>query len=126
MEAAVDRVFRAIGNQEKIAVYGDFDVDGLSATALLLHAIRDLGGTAVAHIPGRDGSGHGLDNDALTRLQADGVSLVITVDTGSNDADEITFAESIGVDVIVTDHHIVEPGLRRPLALVNPHLDRCR
>jgi len=122
MEAAVDRVFRAIGNQEKIAVYGDFDVDGLSATALLLHAIRDLGGTAVAHIPGRDGSGHGLDNDALARLNADGVSLVITVDTGSNDADEITFAESICVDVIVTDHHIVEPGLKRPLALVNPHM----
>jgi len=122
MEVAVDRVFRAIGNQEKIAVYGDFDVDGLSATALLLHAIRDLSGTAVAHIPGRDGSGHGLDNDALTRLKADGVSLVITVDTGSNDADQITFAETIGMDVIVTDHHIVEPGLRRPLALVNPHM----
>ncbi len=122
MEAAVDRVFRAIGNQEKIAVYGDFDVDGLSATALLLHAIRDLSGTAVAHIPGRDGSGHGLDNNALTRLNADGVTLVITVDTGSNDADQITFAETIGVDVIVTDHHIVEPGLRRPLALVNPHM----
>ncbi|MFP6570025.1 MAG: single-stranded-DNA-specific exonuclease RecJ [Dehalococcoidia bacterium] len=122
MEAAVDRVFRAIGNQEKIAVYGDFDVDGLSATALLLHAIRDLGGTAVAHIPGRDGSGHGLDNNALTRLNTDGVTLVITVDTGSNDADQITFAETIGVDVIVTDHHIVEPGLKRPLALVNPHM----
>lgn len=122
MEAAVDRVFRAIGNQEKIAVYGDFDVDGLSATALLLHAIRDLSGTAVAHIPGRDGSGHGLDNNALTRLNADGVTLVITVDTGSNDADQIRFAETIGVDVIVTDHHIVEPGLRRPLALVNPHM----
>ena len=122
MEVAVDRVFQAIGNQEKIAVYGDFDVDGLSATALLLHAIRDLSGTAVAHIPGRDGSGHGLDNDALTRLKADGVSLVITVDTGSNDADQITFAETIGMDVIVTDHHIVEPGLRRPLALVNPHM----
>lgn len=122
MEAAVDRVFRAIGNREKIAVFGDFDVDGLTATALLLHAIRDLGGTAVAHIPGRDGSGHGLDKDALSRLAADGVSLVITVDTGSNDEDEVSFAGSLGVDVIVTDHHIVEPGVKRPLALVNPHL----
>jgi|TARA_B100001964_G_scaffold202618_1_gene231082 single-stranded-DNA-specific exonuclease len=122
MRLAVDRVFRAIGNKEKIAVYGDFDVDGLSATALLLHAIRDLGGTVIAHIPGRDGSGHGLNNDALSRLADDGVSLVITVDTGSNDADEITFAGSIGMDVIVTDHHIVEAGLRRSLALVNPHL----
>lgn len=122
MERAVDRVFSAIGNREKIAVYGDFDVDGLSATALLLHALRDLGGTAVAYIPDRDGSGHGLDNDALSRLAADGVSLVITVDTGSNDTDEIAFAGSIGVDVIVTDHHIVEEGTRRPLALVNPHL----
>lgn len=122
MEAAVDRVFRAIGNREKIAVFGDFDVDGLTATALLLHAIRDLGGTAVAHIPGRDGSGHGLDNDALSRLRADDVSLVITVDTGSNDEDEVSFAGTIGIDVIVTDHHIVEPGLKRPLALVNPHL----
>ncbi len=122
MEAAVDRVFRAIGNREKIAVFGDFDVDGLTATALLLHAIRDLGGTAVAHIPGRDGSGHGLDKDALSRLAGDGVSLIITVDTGSNDEDEISFAGSIGVDVIVTDHHIVEPGVKRPLALVNPHM----
>ena len=124
MEAAVNRVFRAIGNREKIAVFGDFDVDGLTATALLLHAIRDLGGIAVAHIPGRDGSGHGLDNDALSRLSNDGVSLVITVDTGSNDESEVSFAGSIGIDVIVTDHHIVEPDLKRPLALVNPHLGR--
>ncbi len=122
MERAVDRVFRAIGNREKIAVYGDFDVDGLSATALLLHALRDLGGTAVAHIPGRDGSGHGLDNDALSRLAADGVSLVLTVDTGSNDTDEIAFAASIGVDVIVTDHHIVETPPQRAWAVVNPQL----
>jgi single-stranded-DNA-specific exonuclease len=124
MEAAVDRIFRAIGNRETIAVYGDFDVDGLSATALLLHAIRDLTGTAVAHIPGRDGSGHGLDIDALGGLADDGVSLVITVDTGSNDEEEVSFAGTIGIDVIVTDHHIVEPGLQRPLALVNPHLSK--
>ncbi|MCH8816876.1 MAG: single-stranded-DNA-specific exonuclease RecJ [Chloroflexi bacterium] len=122
MERAVDRVFSAIGNREKIAVYGDFDVDGLTATALLLHALRDLGGMAVAHIPGRDGSGHGLDNDALSRLAADGVSLVLTVDTGSNDTDEIAFAASIGVDVIVTDHHIVETPPQRAWAIVNPHL----
>ncbi|MCH7642011.1 MAG: single-stranded-DNA-specific exonuclease RecJ [Chloroflexi bacterium] len=122
MERAVDRVFQAIGNREKIAVFGDFDVDGLSATALLLHALRDLGGTVVAHIPGRDGTGHGLNNDALGRLAADGVSLILTVDTGSNDTDEIAFAASIGVDVIVTDHHIVETRPQRVLALVNPHL----
>ncbi|MDA1256289.1 MAG: single-stranded-DNA-specific exonuclease RecJ [Chloroflexi bacterium] len=122
MERAVDRVFRAMGNREKIAVYGDFDVDGLSATALLLHAIRDLGGVAVAHIPGRDGSGHGLDNDAISRLATDGASLVITVDTGSTDTDEIAFAASIGVDVIVTDHHLVQIRPPRAWAVVNPHL----
>jgi len=122
MEVAVNRIFTAIGNREKIAVFGDFDVDGLTATALLLHAIRDLGGTAVAHIPGREGTGHGLDNSALSRLGSDGVSLVITVDTGSNDQEEVSHAASIDIDVIVTDHHIVEPGLKRPLALVNPHL----
>lgn len=119
--AAVERIRAAIDRAGLIAIYGDYDVDGVSATALLVQAIRLLGGNVRGYIPNRFDEGYGLNKEALSSLQRDGVSLVITVDCGIRSPDEAAHARNIGLDLIITDHHQPADGDLPPaLVVINP------
>lgn len=119
--AAVDRVRYALDHNEPIAIYGDYDVDGVTATALLVQALRALGGNVRGYIPNRFDEGYGLNNEALSDLQADGVKLVISVDCGIRSPDEAAHAQAIGLDLIISDHHHPAEGNLPPaFAVINP------
>ena len=121
MEQAVARIRHAIVNGEPIAVYGDYDVDGVTATALLVQTLQLLGGNARPYIPNRVDEGYGLNPKALDLLKADGVRLVITVDSGIRSPDEVSHGQSIGLDLIISDHHQPAEGdLPDALAVINP------
>ena len=121
MDAAVDRLCFALNQNEPIAIYGDYDVDGVTATALLVQTLRALGGNVRGYIPNRFEEGYGLNNDALDALKADGVRLVITVDCGIRSPSEASHARDIGLDLIITDHHHPAVGELPPaLAVINP------
>ncbi|HUF39818.1 MAG TPA: single-stranded-DNA-specific exonuclease RecJ [Anaerolineales bacterium] len=122
MSAAVDRIARAIDNGERIAVYGDYDADGVCATALMTTALSALGATVEPYIPNRFDEGYGLNNDALDELKNRRVSLVVTVDCGIRSLQEAGHAAAIGLDLIVTDHHDPGPDLPEALAVINPKL----
>jgi single-stranded-DNA-specific exonuclease len=123
MPQAVARVRSAIRNREKIAVYGDFDADGVTSTALLTQALEALGGVVSPYIPNRVDEGYGLNQDALRWLHDQGVSLVITVDCGIRAVDEVAFANQIGLDMIVTDHHSIGDQLPAAYAVIDPKID---
>lgn len=121
MQAAVDRLVRAHAKQERITIYGDYDIDGLTATTVLLDALASFGFEHVkAFIPNRFTEGYGLTVDAIGRIAADGADLVLTVDCGSLSHKEITRANELGIDVIVTDHHNVAPEQPPAVAVINP------
>jgi len=124
MRVAVDRIQAALANREPIAVYGDYDVDGVTATALLVQALRALGGQRVReYIPNRFEEGYGLNNEALTALANDGVKLVITVDCGVRSPDEARHARDLGLDLVISDHHEPSGSLPEALAVLNPKQD---
>ena len=106
MQKAVDRIEEAVFSGESICVYGDYDVDGICATTMLLHYLLSIGAEASYRIPSRHDEGYGISRKAIDALKASGVSLIITVDNGISAYQEIEYAASIGIDVIVTDHHI--------------------
>jgi single-stranded-DNA-specific exonuclease len=120
MREAVNRIQQAIGNNQKIAIYGDYDVDGVTATVLLVECIRRIGGSACEYIPNRFEEGYGVNSEALSELYRMGVALVITVDCGARSPGEAEHARAIGLDLIITDHH--QPGEVIPevVALINP------
>ena len=121
MDAAVARIRTALEKDESIAVYGDYDVDGVTATALLVEALRALGGQKVReYIPNRFDEGYGLNNEALTALASDGVSLVITVDCGIRSPGEARHARTLGLDLIISDHHEPAGEIPEALAVINP------
>ncbi len=122
MHRAVARVYRALLSGEKIAIYGDFDADGIAGTALLVQGLSILGGDAIPYIPHRLTEGYGLKIAALEKLQRQGVSLVITVDCGITALPEVKKAKRIGLDVIITDHHTPLLEIPPALAVVNPKL----
>jgi single-stranded-DNA-specific exonuclease len=121
LEAAVERIEEALTCRELICVWGDFDVDGQTATTLLVSTLRDLGGEVIYHIPVRETESHGLRRPWLDRELAKGVRLLLTCDTGIDAHEAVSYAQSQGVDVVITDHH--EPALLLPQAraIVNPH-----
>ncbi len=121
MAEAVDRIYRAIKGGETVGVFGDFDVDGLTGTAIVLRIIRKLGGKAVPYIPNRETDGHGLSIKAIDSFHDAGVTLVTTVDTGSTAVEEIAYAKRLGIDTVVTDHHLIETDRPEAVAIVNPH-----
>ncbi len=125
MDRAVARVNRAIKNGETIAVYGDYDVDGITSTCLLTEALTLLGGTVVSYIPDRTEEGYGLNPGAIRCLTEQGVTLIITVDCGITAADEVEYARSLGADVVVTDHHHCKHKLPAAAAVVNPRRPDC-
>ena len=125
MDRAIERLLRALREQECIAVYGDYDVDGVTATALLLTFFRELGLHVPYYSPERSSEGYGLNLDAMHRLARDGVRLLITVDCGITAVDEITAARELGIDTIITDHHQPPDVLPDAWALLNPHQSAC-
>jgi len=120
MEQAVDRLHRALRSNERVLVYGDYDVDGVSATSLYLGFLKGLGHTAGFCIPHRLKEGYGLNAHAVRRIAASGVSLLITADCGTTSHEEIALARSLGLDCIVTDHHLPGETLPPALAVLNP------
>ena len=120
MEAAVNRLNRAVKDGEKITVYGDYDVDGVTATALLVQVLRRLGGIVQAYIPDRFEEGYGLNNAALDKLSEDGFQVVVTVDCGIRSLVEAEYARQLGLDLIISDHHEPKPELPCALAVINP------
>lgn len=121
MEDAVHRLIDAIEKGEKIAIFGDYDVDGGCATALLVRYFRSIGLEALLYIPDRMTEGYGPNNQAMDTLKAMGADVVITVDCGSVAFEPMAYAKSIGLDVIITDHHQTVPELPECVALVNPN-----
>jgi len=121
MREAVERVRFAIQNQEPIAIYGDYDVDGVTATALLVETLKYLAADVRGYIPNRFEEGYGLNNNALDELKADGVRLVITVDCGIRSPAEALHARIVGLDLIISDHHHPDnENLPPALAVINP------
>ena len=105
MQAAVERIRFAIQHNEPVAIYGDYDVDGVTATALLVETLKKMGADARGYIPNRFEEGYGLNNNALEDLKADGVKLVITVDCGIRSPNEALHAQTLGLGLIISDHH---------------------
>ncbi|MCS6889701.1 MAG: single-stranded-DNA-specific exonuclease RecJ [Chloroflexus sp.] len=125
MAEAAARIVTAIDRGELMAVYGDFDVDGVTAVALLTQAISAMGGRIRPYIPHRAREGYGLNNVAIGQLAADGVRVLITVDCGISNYAEVVEASRLGIDVIVTDHHHPPAELPPALAVVNPRQPDC-
>jgi single-stranded-DNA-specific exonuclease len=126
MDAAVDRVLWAAEKDKPICIYGDFDADGVTATALLFGFFTDLGLKVTSYIPHRLDEGYGLKKGALKQIHRSGAGLVITVDCGTTDIEEIEYALGLGLEVIVTDHHKVSGGFLPPCPVLNPHRAGCR
>ncbi|MCB0061552.1 MAG: single-stranded-DNA-specific exonuclease RecJ, partial [Caldilineaceae bacterium] len=124
MTPAVVRIVRAIEQDETICVYGDFDADGVTATALLVSALQSAGGRVGPYIPDRVDEGYGLNLDAIERI-AQKATLIVTVDCGMRSVDEVLRAQALGVDMIITDHHSVGPELPPALAVINPRRKDC-
>lgn len=120
MEAAVDRILHAIQAGQQIVVYGDYDADGVTATALLVQTLAALGANVRAYIPNRFDEGYGLNNDALTQLKEQGTALAISVDCGIRSVEEAAHARAIGLDLIITDHHSPSSEIPAALAVINP------
>jgi single-stranded-DNA-specific exonuclease len=125
METAARRIVAAITQGESLAVYGDFDCDGVTAVTLLHQALTAMGGKVIAVIPHRLREGYGLNKSLIEQLAAEGVTLLVTVDCGISNRDEVAFAQSLGVEVIVTDHHTPPPELPNAYAIVNPKQPGC-
>ncbi len=123
MEKATVRIARAISRKEPITVYGDYDVDGVTATTLLYLYLRKNGAVVNYYIPRRFGEGYGMNESALRRLAKEGTRLLITVDNGITANDECELLDELGVDVIITDHHTCRANLPRAIAVINPHRD---
>ena len=120
MRQAVDRLRRAVEARETIAVFGDFDADGLTGAAVLTMALTELGARVVPYLPDRTSEGHGLNGPAVGSIRAQGATTMVTVDCGTTAVDEVELASALGIDTIITDHHTLSGPLPRASAVVNP------
>lgn len=125
MDKAVDRILFAVENKEKIYIYGDYDVDGVTSVSMLYLYLTSLGAEVGIKIPKREGEGYGVSSAAVKAIAEQGVSLIITVDTGITANAEVEYASELGVDFVVTDHHECHGELPRACAVVNPHRPDC-
>ncbi len=125
MRAAVGRIREAVRGGEKITVHGDYDADGITATVIVVEALRALGGTVDFYLPSRFDEGYGLHREALKRFIDQGSRLVVTVDCGINSSPEVSYAAEIGLDLIITDHHQQLVRLPEPVTVINPMQDGC-
>jgi single-stranded-DNA-specific exonuclease len=125
MRVAIDRILGAVARRERLAIHGDYDVDGITSTVILRRALELLGADVVHFIPERLKDGYGLQPAAIDRLHADGVSLIISVDCGIRGADAARRARELGIDLIITDHHEPDTELPAALAVINPKRHDC-
>ena len=125
MDRAVERIQRAVARGERIAVYGDYDVDGITSTCLLTDYLRSVGADCIRYIPRRIEDGYGLGQESIQGLYDQGARLLITVDCGITGTEEVDFANSLGMDVVITDHHECKEELPRAAAVVDPHRPDC-
>ncbi len=126
MDKAVKRVMTAITSGEKMAIFGDYDVDGTTATALLKLFFTELGIDVETYIPERLTEGYGLSTGPVDALAERGVTLIITTDCGVSNFDEVTYASTLGMDVIITDHHMVPDKVPPAVAILNPRQEGCK
>ena len=119
MEIAVNRILKAMGNKEKIIIYGDYDVDGITSITVLKSFLKDRGIDVDQYIPNRLEEGYGLNNPAVKKIAEQGYDLMITVDCGISGIEEIKYANSLGIETIVTDHHEVGEELPDAIAVVD-------
>jgi single-stranded-DNA-specific exonuclease len=125
LEKVVTRIFQAIKNQEKIVVYGDYDADGVTAAAVLSKTLKYLGASSVdIYLPHRELDGYGLNEAAIKKIALQGVKLIITCDCGITNFKEAVLTKSLGIDLIITDHHLPLERLPEAYAIVDPHQDR--
>lgn len=120
MDTACQRIWQAIDNGETIAVFGDYDVDGVTATALLYQHLKGMGATVKCMLPSREGDGYGLSKNAIQSMHNKGCTLIVTVDNGISAVEEADFAASLGMDLIITDHHLPPETLPKAVAVVDP------
>ena len=120
MKRAVERINNAIENEEKILVYGDYDADGITSTVLLVETLVSLGADVSSYIPNRFEEGYGPNKDAFSKIIKSGISLIITVDNGIAGVDEVELANSLGCDVIITDHHKIQDEIPKAYAVIHP------
>lgn len=125
MDRAVERIFIALEKHEKIYIYGDYDVDGVTSVTALYLYLKNLGADVGIKIPKREGEGYGVSAAVVKQMAEQGTSLIITVDTGITAHDEVLYAASLGIDFVVTDHHECHAELPAAYAIVNPHRSDC-
>lgn len=125
MEVAVNRIMKAIQIGEKICVYGDYDVDGITSVSIMAKTLNTMGADVFYYIPNRMDEGYGLNQQALEEIRGMGARLVITVDCGITSIDEVAFGNSIGLDIIVTDHHQCQESIPPALGVINPRRTDC-
>lgn len=123
MSEAVDRINIALEENEKILVFGDYDCDGVTATALLTSYLKKRGADVSCFVPDRENDGYGISVKAVEKAYEDGVTLIITVDNGINAVNEVERANELGVDIVVTDHHLLQDEMPNAVAVVDPHID---
>ena len=122
---AIERIRRALAAHERIVIYGDYDVDGVTAVSTLYLYLASHGADVGYYIPNRAGEGYGVSRGAIDKLAGEGMRLMITVDTGITAAEEVAYAKTLGVDTVVTDHHECRTALPEAVAVVNPHRPDC-
>jgi single-stranded-DNA-specific exonuclease len=125
MEPAVRRLIEALRNKEQIGIWGDYDVDGTTGTSVLVSFLREIGAQPIYHVPHRIDEGYGLNIQGLRQLRERGVDLVVTVDCGISNAQEVAAARTMGLDVVVVDHHQPPAELPPAVAVINPHRKDC-
>ena len=122
MDKAVERITTAVENGEKICIYGDYDADGVTSTSLLYSYLRDsLGADVMFYIPTRTGEGYGMNKSAVDKIHSLGITLIITVDNGISAREEIDYANTLGIDTVITDHHMPSGAIPKAVAVVNAH-----
>ncbi len=126
MDKAAQRIKFAVDNYELICVYGDYDADGVTSTALMYSYLDAAGANAMYYIPSRETEGYGMNKPAIDALHDKGVKLIVTVDNGITAIDEIDYAKSLGIDTVVTDHHTANDKLPNACAVVDPHRKDCK
>ena len=125
MDKAAERISRAIADGERIAIFGDYDVDGITATCIMVDYLQSRGADVLHYIPRRIEDGYGLSQDAIEGLYRQGARLLVTVDCGITGVEEVMFANSLGMDVVITDHHECKTELPPAVAVVDPHRSDC-
>jgi single-stranded-DNA-specific exonuclease len=125
MDSAVKTILAAMETRDKITIYGDYDADGLTATAVLVHFFSDLGIPVTSYVPNRLEEGYGLNGEAIEQIGRNGTGLIITVDCGISGAREIDLAKGLGLEVVVTDHHQMSGESRLNCPVINPHQPDC-